>query len=211
MKILEEPLEDTEKVYYVLERNMKRRRIIYSMVVVGLCILAFLTLHTMIVPFGCLLGLIFCVFWGIVPRVNVPVAWVLTNKRYLCIHLDPKKYQNTEVRIMEYIDIEPIRENLNSTEGVDIIAELIMIPFLGIFSFFRDYFQNKNVKTSKKYWADSKGVTLICTDEKRISISIDNKKASSDIGCLLALVLEQGWEHIPERTHPPSERTISLI
>lgn len=211
MKILEERLEEDEKVYYVFERNMKRRRMIYSMIVIALFGLAFVTLYTMIVPFFCFVGVLFCIFWGIFPRVNVPVAWVLTNKRYLCLCMDPQKFDNTEVRLVEYIDIEPMRENLDNAGGIDIAADIVMAPFIWMFSSVRDYFQDKNRKTSKKYWADSKGITLICPNENRLNIAIEHKNSSSDIGILLALVLEQGWERIPECSDVPAQRTISLL
>ena len=211
MKVLEQPLEEDEKVYYVFERNMKHRRIRYSIVVMGLCGMAVVTLHTMIIPFFCICGALFCIFWGIVPRANVPVAWVLTNKRYLCLCMDPQKYENTEVRLVEYIDIEPLRENLDNSGGLDIVADIVVAPFIWMFSSVRDYFQDKNVKTSKKYWADSKGLTLIMANEKEIKIEIDDKKTSSEIGRLLSTVLEQGWEHIPEISDIPVERTISLL
>ena len=211
MKVLEQPLEEDEKIYYVFERNMKRRRIIYSIVLVGLCILAVWSLHTMIIPFFCLVGAAFCLFWGIIPRANVPVAWILTNRRYLCLCMDPQKYENTEIHLKEYIDIEPLRENLDSTGGLDIVAEILAAPFIYMFSSVRDYFQNKNKKTSEKYWADSKGFILLLENEERQTVEIDHKKTSSAIGRLLSAVLEQGWENIPEISHIPSERTISLL
>lgn len=211
MKVLEEPLEDGEKVYYIFERNMKRRRIIYYLISFVLCALAFVTLHTMIIPFFCLVGVLLCFIFGIFPRGNTPIAWILTNKRYLCLYMNPQEQKKTEVLLKEYIDLEPLRENLDNSGGLDIVAEIVVLPFIWMFSSIRDYFQDKNKKTSKKYWADSKGLTLILANEEQLKIEIDNKKISSSIGLILALVLEEGWENISECSGVPTVRTISLL
>lgn len=211
MKVLEVPLDADETVYYVLERNMKRRRIIYSMLSVLLCGIAFMTLFTVVIPLFCAGGVFLCYFFGISPRGNAPIAWILTNKRYLCLYMNPQEHEKTEVLLQEYIDIEPLRENLESSAGGDIVAEIVMAPFIWIFGSLRDYFQDKNKKTSKKYWADSKGCVLTLSNEEQLKIDIEHKKTSSSIGRILALVLEEGWENIPECDQVPTVRTISLV
>ena len=211
MKVLGVPLEADEKVYYAVERNMKRRRIIYSLLSVLLCGIAFVTLFTMVIPLFCAGGVFLCFVFGISPRGNAPIAWILTNKRYLCLYMNPQEHDKTEILIQEYMDIEPLRENLEGSAGGDIVAEIVMAPFIWIFGSLRDYFQDKNKKTSKKYWADSKGCVLTLANEERLKIEIEHKKTSSAVGQILALVLEQGWENIPECDQVPTARTISLV
>ena len=209
--VLGESLEEDEYVYYFFERNMKRGRIMYSFIAMLLCVVAVVTLYTMIIPLFCLVGVFLCFVFGVFPRGNAPIAWVLTNKRYLCLYMNPQMHEKTEIRLEEYIDIEPLRENLDNSGGSDLIAELVMAPFLWVFASIRDYFQNQNKKTSKKYWADSKGITLLLANEERRHIDIGHKKSSQRIGMILSLVLENGWEHVSSCSDVSEKRTISIL
>lgn len=209
MNVLGQPLESEEQVLYVGEKNMKLRRVIYSVVGFSFLIIAVISLSTIFIPIVMTVFILLCFYLGITPPGNTPVAWVLTTDRFLEVYLDSEGHQSKVTSIKAIKEITPIREK--GPNGGGIIASIVMIPIRFIFNLVRDAIQDRNEKISEKYWAQAKGISIEYTDGSTGSIDCAHEPTIKKVGVLISKILD------PEVTSPspqskfPLDRTQSLL
>ena len=127
------PLQEGERVYFVEERNVQRGRVIYSAIAILFAVAGLFWIQTVIVPIIVVIVIALCVYFRIRPASDVPVAWVLTNIRFIQIHLNEQVHQPLIVDVANLKEVEADRDE-NIESGVDIIADIVMLPIKLIFN-----------------------------------------------------------------------------
>ena len=203
--ILDVPLQDEEKVYFVEERNVQRGRVIHSIIAI-LCIGAgIFGVKTVIVPIVALVILVLCIYFRIRPASDIPVGWVLTNMRFIQIHLDDQHHQPLIVDVANIKEVEADRDE-NIESGGEIITDIVMFPIKLIFNGIRDAILNRHEKTTKGYWRSAKRIVLTYQDDSQSIIDCHNDYIAQNIGSILAKSLQSIETNVVEY---PKVRSVS--
>ena len=125
--ILGIPLQEGERVYFVEERNVKRGRVIYSIAIL-FAVAGLFGLQTIIIPVISVVVIALCIYFRIRPASDVPVGWVLTNMRFIQIHLNEQVHQPLIVDVANLKEVEADRDENVDSGGSDIIADIVMFP-----------------------------------------------------------------------------------
>lgn len=203
--ILDVPLHDGEKVLFVEERNVQRGRVIHSIIAILCTVAGILAVQTVIVPVVSLVVIALCFYFRIRPASDIPVGWVLTNTRFIQIHLDEQIHQPLIVDTVNLKEVEADRDE-NIESGGEIIVDIVMFPIKLIFNGIRDAILNRHEKTTKGYWRSAKRVVLTCQDGSQSIIDCHNDYIAQNIGSILAKSLQSIDNDVVEY---PKVRSIS--
>lgn len=128
---------EQENVCYIYEKHMKKR-VFYSIFVCMLCALFLFFIQKVIVPIICVFLILLCFFLGITPKDDTPVAWVLTNKRYIQIHLNEEKCVPIQIDLEGMTDVGVVRAEELHSNGIDLVADILLFPIELVFHSIRD-------------------------------------------------------------------------
>ena len=187
--VLDIPLYDGEKVLFVEERNVQRGRVIYSILAILFAVAGIFGVKTVIVPIVALVVIVFCVYFRIRPASDIPVGWILTNMRFIQIHLDDQNHQPLIVDVANVKEVEADRDE-NIESGGEIITDIVMLPIEFIFNGIRDAILNRHEKTTKSYWRSAKKIILTHQDDSQSTIECHNDYIAQNVGSILAKSLQ---------------------
>ena len=188
--ILGIPLQEGEQVYFVEERNVQRGRVIYSAIAILFAFAGLFWLQTVIVPVITMIVIALCVYFRIRPASDVPVGWVLTNMRFIQIHLNEQVHQPLIVDVANLKEVEADRDEKVDSGGSDIIADIVMFPIKLIFNGIRDAILNRHEKATKAYWRNTKRIVLHYQDDSQSIIECHNDYIAQNVGSILVKSLQ---------------------
>ena len=205
--VLDVPLIEDETVFFYYERNIKRGRILYSIVAIACVLVGLYALHTMVVPIFALVGVCVCFYLGITPSAKRPVAWVLTNSRYLEIYLDDSNHPPLEISILDIKDVHADRDEELGSSGVSIIADILLIFIQFIFGLIRDSVLDEHERTSEAYWRQTQKIYVTYQDETQVYIECHKEHVAQKVGSIIERIRTI---HQIEPVDYPKRRSISL-
>jgi len=202
MQVLGVSLDEDEQLFYAYEIDMKRKRLIGTLLGVGLILLGFLTMCFMwisflLVPLG---GWV--IFKTVKPSKDNIVAILLTSKRMVALPFDDTAPPD-EVTLEEIEDVK-CKRKFQRGGGLSKIAV----------NFAKDAIanrqQNKLAKTHPNYWSNATEVHLVLTDDRLKKWNIDGDEGPN-LGPLIAMGLARSWDWLIPIDEAPSTRTVSLL
>ena len=179
------PLQEGERVYFVEERNVQRGRVIYSAIAILFAVAGLFWLQTIITPVISIIVIALCVYFRIRPASDIPVGWVLTNMRFIQIHLNEQVHQPLIIDVVNLKEVEADRDENVDSGGSDIIADIVMFPIKLIFNGIRDAILNRHEKTTKAYWRSTKRIVLTYQDDSQSIIECHNDYIAQNVGSIL--------------------------
>jgi hypothetical protein len=135
--------------------------------------------------FFALVGVCVCFYLGITPSAKRPVAWVLTNTRYLEIYFDDSNHPPLEISILDIKDVHADRDEELGSSGVSIIADILLIVIQFIFGLIRDSVLDEHERTSEAYWRQTQKIYVTYQDKTQVHIECHKEHVAQKVGSII--------------------------